>query len=200
MPPTRRYVGVICGDCNWICVNRRGLVCWIVTQVQDVCLTWLVGRFVGQDPLVSSKESPDFKEIVDRMGRWPGYGGSAVAYGRMAGLWGSAKTYGKCVRRVAVWGNRETYGEMACVGGRRIAWGAAKTYGKCHGIWEPAPAHGEAARPYGEPKITSKPGTIGTVGGLRTLHDFNEFLVGGGGPAFATVKASHRACCECRGA
>ena len=83
--------------------------------------------------------------------------GSGVAYGKMAGLWGSAKTYGKCGRRVAVWGNRETYGGVSCVGGRRIAWGAAKTYGKCHGIWEPAPAHGEAARPYGEPKITSKP-------------------------------------------
>ena len=52
------------------------------------------------------------------------------------------------------------------------------------------PAHGEAARPYGEPKIALKPGTMGTVGGLRDFADFNEFLVGGGGPAFATVKAS----------
>ena len=77
----------------------------------------------------------------------------------MAWLWENGLPMGIC-RDVwgdasGVWPYGKTaipYGEMACVGGRRIAWGAAKTYGKCHRTWETAPAHVEAARPYGEPK------------------------------------------------
>ena len=87
----------------------------------------------GAGPAGLVERKTGFKEIVDRMGRWPGYGGSAVAYGRMAGLWGSDKTYGK----TAI-----PYGEMACVGGRRIAWGSRENVwemprdmGTCAGTW-----------------------------------------------------------------
>ena len=68
--------------------------------------------------------------------------------GDLTWLWENGRPMGICQN---VWATAMPYREMACVGGRRIAWGAAKTYGKCHGIWEPAPAYGKAARPYGEP-------------------------------------------------
>ena len=125
-----------------------------------------------------------------RMGRWPGYGGSAVAMGEWPAYGDLPKRMGEPRYRMGkwpAWKAAESHG------------GAAKTYGKYHRTWETAPAYGEAARPYGEPKITSKPEILERWAACG-LADFNEFLVGGGGPAFATVKASHRACCECRGA
>ena len=63
-------------------------------------------------------KSGGFVDDVDCMGRWPSYGGSAVAMGEWPAYGDLSKRMGRCVRRVAVWGNRETYGEMACVGGR----------------------------------------------------------------------------------
>ena len=67
------------------------------------CLLDRVGwGFAELDPLVSSSLESNSLEFVDcmgirgnRMGRWPGYGGSGVVYGRMAGLWGSAMMYGE---------------------------------------------------------------------------------------------------------
>ena len=117
------------------------------------------------DPLVSPKLKSNFWSLRivwgirgNRMGRWPGYGGSGVAYGRMAGLWGSAKAYG----------------EMACVGGRGIAWGTAKTYGKCHKAWETAPAYGRPPDCMGnENHMKAKNGTMKYS--LRTLHVFVNF-------------------------
>ena len=165
------------------------LVCRTVTQVQGVCLTGLVGDLWRPDAgLVERKTG--FKELVDRMGRWPGYGGSAVAMGEWPAYGDLPKRMGEPRYRMGkwpAWKAAESHG------------GAAKTYGKYHRTWETAPAYGEAARPYGEPKITSKPEILERWAACG-LADFNEFLVGGGGPAFATVKASHRACCECRGA
>ena len=85
------------------------------------------------------------------------------------------------------------YGEMACV------WEAVESHGGHENAWETAPAYGEAAKPYGEPKITSKPEILKRwrPAGFACFH---EFLAGGGGPAFATVKAPRGACCERRGA
>ena len=93
--------------------------------------------------------------------------------------------YGIGDPRKNVWGDglcgepRKTYGEMRQawerrrrMGGRQAAWGA-KTALK-PGIWE-------RWRPAG-------------------FACFYEFLAGGGGMAFATVKASRGACCECSGA
>ena len=64
------------------------------------CRGWL--EICGDRTLVSPKLKSDFWSLWivwgirgNRMGRWPGYGGSGVAYGRMADLWGSAKTYGE---------------------------------------------------------------------------------------------------------
>ena len=173
------------------------------SQVCSICWTWpALGLWrcnagsgclldvVGWDlwgwnaGLVERKAN--FKKIVNRMGRWPGYGGSAVAMGEWPAYGDLPRCMGRCGRRVVVWERRETYGEMACVEGRRIAWGAAKTYGKCHGIWETAPVYGEAARPHGEPKITLNP-EYGNCGGLRTLHIFMNFG-GNGDPVWEAVE------------
>ena len=77
--------------------------------------------------------------------------------------------------------------------------GAAKTYGKCHGIWNLRRHMGRPPGRMGSQKSHQNP-EYGNGGGPRALHVFHEFLAGGGGPAFAAVKASHRACCERRGA
>ena len=123
----------------------RRLVCWIVTRV--ICWNRLgIGLLDGNagsgcllDGLVgdlwgwkrwSRRKKGQFLELVDRMGRWPGYGGSAVAMGEWPAYGDLPKRMGKCVRRVVVWGNRETYGEIDCVEGRRITWGSREN------VWE----------------------------------------------------------------
>ena len=105
------------------------MVCRTVTQVQGVCLTGLVGGLWRPDAGLVEMKSGGFVDDVDRMGKWPGYGGYAVAMGEWPAYGDLVWRMGRCVRRVVVWERRETYEEMACVEGRRIAWGAAKTYG-----------------------------------------------------------------------
>ena len=59
----------------------------------------------------------NFKKIVNRMGRWPGYGGSAVTMGEWPAYEDLPRCMGRCVRRVVVWGNRDTvWGGGPCVG------------------------------------------------------------------------------------
>ena len=143
---------MVCGDCN------AGPGCLLDRVGLGIC---------GDRSLVSSKEKPALKSCEVRhtgeIARLWGISG----YGRMAGLWGSDKTYGKTA--ITVWGDGR------CVGGRRIVWEAAKTYGKCHVIWEPAPAHGEAASRMGSQNRIKTRNMI-PVGGLWTLHVFQEFL------------------------
>ena len=134
--------------------------------------------------------------------------GDGLAMGDLPWLWENGRPMGICQN---VWGDAsgvwlyggaaKPYGEMACVGGRRIAWGSREN------VWEmPRMGYGKRRQHMGRP-----PGRMGSQkshqnrnywngGRLVDFADCNEFLVGGGGPAFATVKASHRACCECRGA
>ena len=145
----------------------------------------------GAGPAGLVEMKTEFLELVDRMGRWPGYGDLPWLWenGRPVGIcrdvWGDAS---------GVWPYGKTaipYGEMACVWeAAESHGGAAKTYGKCHGIWEPMPAHGEAARAAWGAKITLKPG-IWERWRPAGFACFYEFLAGGGGMAFATVKAWH---------
>ena len=86
----------------------------------------------------------------------------------------------------------KTRGEMACAGNPR------KTYGEMRQAWERRRRMGGRQAAWGA-KIALKPG-IWERWRPAGFACFYEFLAGGGGPAFATVKASHRACCECRGA
>ena len=94
------------------------------------CQGWLGVCGTGPAGLVEMKYG-GFVDDVDCMGKWPGYGGYAVAMGewpacgdlskrigRWLGYEDLSKRMGKFVRRVAVWGSRDTYGEMACVGSR----------------------------------------------------------------------------------
>ena len=110
------------------------------SQACVICWTWpalglldcnagsgcLLARLVGicgTGPAGLVERKANFKKIVNRMGRWPGYGGSAVAMenGRPMGIcqnvWGDAS---------GVWPYGETaipYEEAAHVwGGRGIAW------------------------------------------------------------------------------
>ena len=95
-PPLRRSVAFAGTD--------RRLICWIVTQVLDVCLTGLVGDLWNWNAgLVERKTG--FKELVDRMGRWPGYGD-------LAWLWENGRPMEIC---------QNVWGDGLCVGGRRIA-------------------------------------------------------------------------------
>ena len=175
------------------------MVCRTVTQVQGVCLTGLVGDLWNWTRWSLRNESQIFR-ACGSYGEMACLWGSGVAYGKMAGLWGSIKPCGKCVRRVAVWENRDTvWGDGLCVGGRRIAWGSREN------VWEMPRDMGTYAGTWGGrqaawgAKIALKPG-IWERWRPADFACFYEFLAGGGGPAFATVKASHRACCECRGA
>ena len=89
-----------------------------MTQVQGVCLSGLVGGLWRPDAGLVEMKSGGFVDDVDRMGKWPGYGGYAVAMGEWPAYGDLVWRMGRCGRRVAVWERRETYGEMACVGGR----------------------------------------------------------------------------------
>ena len=150
-PPSRRSVA--------FAGTGRRLVCWIVTrviclepvgdwfaltvtQVQGVCLTGLVG-ICGTGPAGLSEMKVRFLELVDRMGRWPVYGGSAMAMGEWPACGDLPKRMGKFVRRVAVWGNRDTVwknglrgrpqnrmGEPRYHMGRWPVWGAVESHGK----------------------------------------------------------------------
>ena len=91
------------------------MVCGGVTQVQGVCLSGLVGDLWRLDAGLVEMKSVGFVDDVDCMGRWPGYGGSAVAMGEWPAYGDLPKRMGRCVRRVAVWGNRDTvWGNGLC--------------------------------------------------------------------------------------
>ena len=140
-PPPRRSVAfaglgrcLFCVDCNRvICLNRLALGlpyrdagpgCLLVGVGWDlwgwnrwwIGLWWLYGCVYLWKPdagLVEIKIG--FLELVDRMGKWPGYGGSAVAMGEWQAYGDLPKRMGRCVRRVAVWGNRDTvWGNGLC--------------------------------------------------------------------------------------
>ena len=83
-PPPRRYVGFAGIGWRLICwivtqvLDMSGLdwpgVCGDVTQVQGVCWGWIGWGFAETGTLVSPNLKSDSLELVDRMGRWPGYG------------------------------------------------------------------------------------------------------------------------------
>ena len=72
-----------------------------------------------------------------------------------------------------------------------------KTYGEMRQAWERRRRMGGRQAIWGA-KIALKPG-IWERWRPADFACFYEFLARGGGPAFATVKASRGACCECRG-
>ena len=141
-PPPRR--SVVFAGTGW------GLVCGDVTQVQGICWTGLVGDLRRWNAGLSEMKVR-FLELVDRMGRWPGYGGSSVAYGRMAGLWGSAKTYEEmrqaCDRMGKpryYMGRRPVYGRpLNRMGSRENVWGNSTGIGNSASVWEAARLYGE---------------------------------------------------------
>ena len=141
----------------------------------------------------------NFKKIVNRMGRWPGYGGSAVAMGEWPAYGDLPRCMGRCVRRVAVWENRDT------VWGNGLCGRPQNRMGSRENVWEMPRDMGNGAGTCGGrqavwgARIALKPG-IWERWRPADFACFYEFLAGGGGMAFATVRASHRACCECRGA
>ena len=124
----------------------------------------------GAGPAGLVEMKTGFLELVNRMGRWPGYGGSAVAMGEWPmgicrDVWGDASV---CMGKPRVW-------DGLCVGGRRIAWGSRENVwemscdmGTCAGIW------GGRQAVWGAKNLI-KTGTIGTVGGLRTLQILMNF-------------------------
>ena len=94
----------------------------------------------GPAGLVERKAN--FKKIVDRMGRWPGYGGSAVAMGEWPAYGDLPRCMGRCVRRVAVWENRDTvWGDGLCgrpqnrMGSRENVWEMPQDMGNGAGTW-----------------------------------------------------------------
>ena len=89
------------------------LVCRTVTQVQGVCLTGLVGDLWRPDAGLIERKT-GFKELVDRMGRWPGYGGSDVAMGEWPACGDLSKRMGEPRYRMGrwpVWEAVESHGE-----------------------------------------------------------------------------------------
>ena len=127
----------------------------------------------GPAGLVERKAN--FKKIVNRMGRWPGYGGSAVAMGEWPAYGDLPRCMGRCVRRVIVWGNRENvWGNGLCgrpqnrMGSRENVWEMPRDMGNGASIW------GGRQAVWGA-KNHIKTGTIGTVGGLRTLQILMNF-------------------------
>ena len=153
------------------------MVCWIVTQVLDVCLTWLVG-ICGTGPagLVDMKTG-GFVDNVDCMGRWPSYGGSAVAmgewpaYGDLPKRMGNASgvwLYGEGAKNL--WGGGQCRRPLNCMENRGNVWEMSRNIGTCSGIW------GGRRAVWGA-KITPNPGIWELVRHVD-FADFSEFLVG----------------------
>ena len=116
-----------------------------------------------------------FLELVDRMGRWLGYGGSDVAMGEWPAYGDLSKRMGRCVRRVAVWENRENvWGNGLCgrplnrMGSHENVWEIPQDMGNGAGIW------GGRQAVWGA-KNHIKTRNIGTVGGLWTLQILMNF-------------------------
>ena len=182
-PPTSQ----VCSICwNWPALDLRRC-----NAGSGCLLAGLVG-ICGTGPAGLVERKANFKKIVNRMGRWPGYG-------RMACLWGSAAMYGEM---------RQACGRMGKPRyrmGKWPVWEAAESHGEPRKRMGNATGHGKRRRHMWRPpgrmgsQNRIKTRNMGTVAACR-LACFYEFLAGGGGMAFATVRASHRACCEYRGA
>ena len=116
------------------------MVCRTVTQVQGVCLSGLVGGLWRPDAGLVEMKSGGFVDDVDRMGKWPGYGGYAVAMGEWPAYGDLVWRMGRCGRRVAVWERRETiWGNGLCggplnrMGSRENVWGSG-AHGDLRGV------------------------------------------------------------------
>ena len=170
-PPTSQ----VCSICwNWPALDLRRC-----NAGSGCLLAGLVG-ICGTGPAGLVERKANFKKIVNRMGRWPGYG-------RMAGLWGSAKTYGEI---------RQACGRM---GKPRYLWGDGLRERPLNRMGEPRKRMGNGLRGrprnrMGEPRWETcaagiwggrqavwgaknhiKTRNIGTVGGLWTLQILMNF-------------------------
>ena len=95
--------------------------------------------------------------------------GACGSYGEMAWLWGICHGYG---RMAGLWGSAKTYGEIrqacGCMGAPRKRMGNATGYGNLR-------RHMGGRQAVWGAKNHIKTGTIGTVGGLRTLQILMKF-------------------------
>ena len=132
--------------------------------------------------------------------------GDSLPMGICCGVWENGWPMGICQN---VWEMRQACGRMGKPRYRMGRWPVCgrpqnrmgdplKTYGEMRQAWERRRRMGGRQTAWGA-KIALKPG-IWERWRPAGFACFYEFLAGGGGMAFATVKASHRACCECRGA
>ena len=124
---------MICG--NWLGIGLP------YRDAGPGCLLVRVGWDLWRpDAGLVEMKSGGFVDDVDRMGKWPGYGGYAVAMGEWPAYGDLVWRMGRCVRRVAVWGNRDTiWGDGLCggplnrMGSRENVWGSG-AHGDLRGV------------------------------------------------------------------